>query len=103
MQETQKEQTAKDGKSFYDNDLVVAKADDAPIAASWISSQFGKLFEDLEMPHIRFHFIRQLSIDGVTVCFGYSDEGFGKTAFCSANPLSVKTFHKGFLFGPTMV
>ena len=58
MQEAQKEQVAKDGKPYYDNDLVVAKADGAPIAASWASSQFGKLLEDLEMPHIRFHDLR---------------------------------------------
>ena len=65
MQEAQKEQAAKDGKPYYDNDLVVAKADGAPIAASWVSSQFGKLLEDLEMPHIRFHdltALRQLRI-----------------------------------------
>lgn len=36
MQEAQKEQAAKDGKPYYDNDLVVAKADGAPIAASWV-------------------------------------------------------------------
>ena len=48
MQEVQKEQAAKDGKPYYDNDLVVAKPDGAPIAASWVSSQFGKLLEDLK-------------------------------------------------------
>ena len=37
---------------------VVAKPDGAPIAASWVSSQFGKLLEDLDMPHIRFHDLR---------------------------------------------
>jgi len=58
MQEVQKEQAAKDGKPYYDNDLVVAKPDGAPIAASWVSSQFGKLLEDLDMPHIRFHDLR---------------------------------------------
>ena len=49
MQEVQKEQAAKDGKPYYDNDLVVAKPDGAPIAASWVSSQFGKLLEDLDI------------------------------------------------------
>ena len=58
MQEVQKEQAVKDGKPYYDNDLVVAKPDGAPIAASWVSSQFGKLLEDLDMPHIRFHDLR---------------------------------------------
>ena len=58
MRKAQKEQAAKDGKPYYDNDLVVAKPDGAPIAASWVSSQFGKLLEDLDMPHIRFHDLR---------------------------------------------
>lgn len=58
MQEAQREQAEKDGKPYYDNDLVVAKPDGAPIAASWVSSQFGKLLEDLELPHIRFHDLR---------------------------------------------
>ena len=58
MQEAQREQAEKDGKPYYDNDLVVAKPDGAPISAAWVSSQFGKLLEDLDMPHIRFHDLR---------------------------------------------
>ena len=52
------EMAEKDGKPYYDNDLVVAKPDGSPISASWVSSQFGKLLEDLDMPHIRFHDLR---------------------------------------------
>lgn len=48
MQEAQREQAEKDGKPYYDNDLVVAKPDGSPISASWVSSQFGKLLEDLD-------------------------------------------------------
>ena len=66
MQEVQKEQAAKDGKPYYDNDLVVAKPDGAPIAASWVSSQFGKLLEDLDMPHIRFHDLRHPYVKSTT-------------------------------------
>lgn len=69
MQEAQKEQAAKDGKPYYDNDLVVAKADGAPIAASWVSSQFGKLLEDLEMQHIRFHDLRHPNVKPKTQSF----------------------------------
>ena len=58
MQEAQREQAEKDGKPYYDNDLVVAKPDGSPISASWVSSQFGKLLEDLDMPNIRFHDLR---------------------------------------------
>ena len=36
MQEAQREQAEKDGKPYYDNDLVVAKPDGSPISASWV-------------------------------------------------------------------
>ncbi|MFT4105509.1 MAG: tyrosine-type recombinase/integrase [Lacrimispora sp.] len=58
MREAQKEQAEKESKVYYDNDLVVAKPDGAPISATWVSSQFGKMLEELEMPHIRFHDLR---------------------------------------------
>ena len=95
MQETQKEQAAKDGKPYYDNDLVVAKPDGAPISAAWVSSQFGKLLEDLEMPHIRFHDLRhtaatnmhQLTGDFYTVgeVLGYTLAGIGVLLGLSMN------------------
>lgn len=40
---------AKEGRPYYDNELVVAKPDGAP---SWVSSQFVKMLEELEMPNI---------------------------------------------------
>ena len=95
MQEVQKEQAAKDGKPYYDNDLVVAKPDGAPIAASWMSSQFGKLLEDLDMPHIRFHDLRhtaatnmhQLTGDFYTVgeVLGHTLAGIGASLGLSMN------------------
>ena len=95
MQEVQKEQAAKDGKPYYDNDLVVAKPDGAPIAASWVSSQFGKLLEDLDMPHIRFHDLRhtaatnmhQLTGDFYTVgeVLGHTLAGIGASLGLSMN------------------
>ena len=95
MQEVQKEQAAKDGKPYYDNDLVVAKPDGAPIAASWVSSQFGKLLEDLDMPHIRFHDLRhtaatnmhQLTGDFYTVgeVVGHTLAGIGASLGLSMN------------------
>ena len=69
MQEEQKEQAAKDSKPYYDNDLVVAKPDGAPVSASWVSSQFGKLLEDLDMPHIRFHDLRHPYVKHTTKIF----------------------------------
>ncbi len=95
LQEAQKEQAAKDGKPYYDNDLVVAKPDGAPIAASWVSSQFGKLLEDLDMPHIRFHDLRhtaatnmhQLTGDFYTVgeVLGHTLAGIGASLGLSMN------------------
>ena len=82
MQETQREQAEKDGKPYYDNDLVVAKPDGAPIAASWVSSQFGKLLEDLDMPNIRFHDLRHMTATNMhqlTGDFYTVDEVLGHT------------------------
>ena len=69
MQEAQREQAEKDGKPYYDNDLVVAKPDGSPISASWVSSQFGKLLEDLDMSHIRFHDLRHPYVKHTTKIF----------------------------------
>ena len=82
MQEVQKEQAAKDGKPYYDNDLVVAKPDGAPIAASWVSSQFGKLLEDLDMPHIRFHDLRHPYVKPTTKKFITFLKFFGQLHSC---------------------
>ena len=95
MQEAQREQAEKDGKPYYDNDLVVAKPDGAPISAAWVSSQFGKLLEDLNMPHIRFHDLRhtaatnmhQLTGDFYTVgeVLGHTLAGIGVSLGLSMN------------------
>ena len=95
MQEAQREQAEKDGKPYYDNDLVVAKPDGSPISASWVSSQFGKLLEDLDMPHIRFHDLRhtaatnmhQLTGDFYTVgeVLGHTLAGIGVSLGLSMN------------------
>lgn len=84
MQEVQKEQAAKDGKPYYDNDLVVAKPDGAPIAASWVSSQFGKLLEDLDMPHIRFHDLRHPYVKHTTKIFSLRLMNFQAQAYPDA-------------------
>ena len=95
MQEAQREQAEKNGKPYYDNDLVVAKPDGSPISASWVSSQFGKLLEDLDMPHIRFHDLRhtaatnmhQLTGDFYTVgeVLGHTLGGIGVSLGLSMN------------------
>ena len=69
--------------------------DGAPIAALWVSSQFGKLLEDLKLPHIRFHDLRhtaatnmhQLTGDFYTVgeVLGHTLAGIGVSLGLSMN------------------
>lgn len=56
--EADKQAARQEGWPYYDNDIVVCKANGAPQAANWISSGFGKLLSGLDMPHIRFHDLR---------------------------------------------
>lgn len=58
LQTAQREQVKQQGNPYYENDLVVAKANGTPQAANWISNGFGKLLAELDMPHIRFHDLR---------------------------------------------
>ncbi|WP_417103075.1 tyrosine-type recombinase/integrase, partial [Hominenteromicrobium sp.] len=74
---------------------VRRNSDVIPINASWVSSQFGKLLEDLEMPHIRFHDLRhtaatnmhQLTGDFYTVgeVLGHTLAGIGASLGLSMN------------------
>lgn len=66
---SQKEAAQAAGKPYYENDLVVCKANGAPQAANWISSGFGKLLESLEMPRIRFHDLRHPYVKPTTKNF----------------------------------
>ena len=46
------------------------------ISASWVSSQFGKLLEDLDMPHIRFHDLRHPYVKHTTKIFSLRSMAF---------------------------
>ena len=91
----QKVAAEKAGQLFYDNNLVVAKANGAPQVANWISSEFGKLLAGLDMPHIRFHDLRhtaatnmhQLTGDFYTVgeVLGHTLAGIGASLGMSMN------------------
>lgn len=80
---------------YYDNDLVICKANGAPQAANWISSGFGKLLAGLDMPHIRYHDLRhtaatnmhQLTGDFYTVgeVLGHTLAGIGASLGLSMN------------------
>jgi integrase len=94
-QAEQKQNALEDGKPYYDNGLVVSKPDGAPMYANWISSGFGKLLEELDMPHIRFHDLRhsaatnmhQLTGDFYTVgeVLGHTLAGIGASLGLSMN------------------
>ncbi|MDO5397801.1 MAG: site-specific integrase [bacterium] len=58
IQEMQKNYAAENQLTYYDNDLVVAKPDGTPVLPDWISSQFGKVLDALNLPHTRFHDLR---------------------------------------------
>ena len=74
---------------------IALAARDDDISASWVSSQFGKLLEDLDMPHIRFHDLRhtaatnmhQLTGDFYTVgeVLGHTLAGIGVSLGLSMN------------------
>lgn len=91
----QKAAAEKAGIPYYDNNLVVSKPNGAPQAANWISSGFGKLLAELDMPHIRYHDLRhsaatnmhQLTGDFYTVgeVLGHTLAGIGASLGMSMN------------------
>ncbi|MCC0683856.1 hypothetical protein KGF39_05615 [Clostridioides sp. ZZV14-6345] len=93
--ESRKAAAEKAGTPFYDNNLVVAKENGAPQAANWISTGFGKLLAELDMPHIRYHDLRhsaatnmhQLTGDFYTVgeVLGHTLAGIGASLGMSMN------------------
>jgi integrase len=95
LQERQKELAAMTGQPYYDNNLVVAKADGAPINADRVSSNFGQYLRHNNMPHIRFHDLRhtaatnmhQLTGDFYTVgeILGHTLKGIGLSLGISTN------------------
>lgn len=88
-QTAQKEAAAKQGKPFYDNDLVVAKENGAPQSANWISSGFGKLLAGLDMPHIRYHDLRHPYVKPTTKKFA-SFLKFFRAAAIAARSCSIR-------------
>lgn len=78
--DTQRRDAEKAGTPYYDNDLVICKANGAPQAANWISSGFGKLLAGLDMPHIRYHDLRHPYVKLTTKKFATFFENFRATA-----------------------
>ena len=55
LQARQRELTISGGGVYYENDLVVAKANGAPHRRDQVSSNFGQMLRRSELPYIRFH------------------------------------------------
>lgn len=91
----QKELMELGGGAYYNNDLVVPKANGAPRRRESVSSEFGQMLRRLELPHIRFHDLRhtaatnmhQLTGDFYTVgkILGHSLKGVGMHLGISTN------------------
>lgn len=99
LQQRQKELTKLSGQPYYDNNLVIAKADGAPMRADRVSTNWGQLLRHFGMPHIRFHDLRhsaatnmhELTGDFYTVgqILGHSLKGIGVSLGISTNMADV--------------
>ena len=99
LQNEQKALLAGAEQTYYDNDLVIAKANGVPERRDRISANFGQLLRHLEMPHMRFHDLRhsaatnmhQLTGDFFTIgmILGHSLKGVGIQLGISNNLESV--------------
>lgn len=95
QQTEQKRLMAASGQVYYDNDLVIAKPNGAPVRTQRVSSEFGQLLRHLGMPHMRFHDTRrsaatnmhELTGDFYTVgqILGHSLKGIGIQLGISTN------------------
>lgn len=93
--EDQKRLTISSNSDYYDNNLVICRANGIPVNASRVSADFKHLLKKLEMPHIRFHDLRhtaatnmhQLTGDFYTVgeILGHTLKGIGLTLGLSTN------------------
>jgi integrase len=99
LQQQQRELAELSGQPYYENNLVVAKADGSPLRAERVTNNFGQFLRHLEMPHIRFHDLRhsaatnmhQLTGDFYTVgeILGHTLKGIGISLGISTNLESV--------------
>ncbi|MBD5160813.1 MAG: tyrosine-type recombinase/integrase [Oscillibacter sp.] len=95
LQAEQKQRTISAGQTYYDNDLVIARANGTPEGRERLSSNFKKAIERMDMPHIRFHDLRhsaatnihQLTGDFYTAgqILGHSLKGIGIQLQLSTN------------------
>lgn len=99
LQQKQRELAQLSGQSYYDNHLVVAKADGSPARADRVTNNFGQFLRHQNMPHIRFHDLRhsaatnmhELTGDFYTVgeILGHTLKGIGLSLGISTNMADV--------------
>lgn len=99
LQQTQKELAELSGQPYYENNLVVAKADGSPVRADRVSNNFAQFLRHQNMPHIRFHDLRhtaatnmhELTGDFYTVgeILGHTLKGIGISLGISTNMADV--------------
>ena len=99
LQQKQKELADLSGQPYYDNRLVVAKADGAPLRAERVTNNFAQFLRHNDMPHIRFHDLRhsaatnmhELTGDFYTVgeVLGHTLKGIGMSLGISTNMADV--------------
>lgn len=95
MQSQRKMLCSMSGKTYYDNDLVVARPDGTPCQRDQASHDFAQMLRRSGLPHIRFHDLRhtaatnmhQLTGDFYTVgrVLGHSLKGIGLQLGISTN------------------
>jgi len=83
----QREYMESSGGVYYDNHLVVSKANGAPLRRDRVSADFGQMLRRIDLPYLRFHDLRhsaatnmhQLTGDFYTVgiILGHSLKGTG--------------------------
>ena len=99
LQQRQRELAELSGQPYYDNHLVVARADGSPERPDRVSNNFAQFLRHHEMPHIRFHDLRhsaatnmhELTGDFYTVgeILGHTLKGIGMSLGISTNMADV--------------
>ncbi|MCI8594784.1 MAG: tyrosine-type recombinase/integrase [Oscillospiraceae bacterium] len=99
LQKRQRELAECSGQTYYENRLVVCKADGSPVSPDRVTSMFAQFLRHNEMPHIRFHDLRhtaatnmhELTGDFYTVgeVLGHTLKGVGLSLGISTNMADV--------------
>lgn len=99
MQEKQRDLALLSAQPFYDNRLVISKANGAPMAPERVTNNFGQFLRRRDLPHIRFHDLRhsaatnmhELTGDFYTIgeILGHTLKGIGLSLGISTNMADV--------------